>query len=173
MRLQLSKITLSRPLRRLLWWCLLVLVLVPILLICIDTGSSLFGYSTVVGYGKSMEPVLSSGDAIWVKYMDPTEVKVGDIVTLQLPGKDPVTHRVIKVQSLSNGSYLLETKGDANQLSERWEIEDGEKVAVAAIRAPFIGYLLDFLSNIVIRVILIGAVAVLAILWIRRQRTSS
>lgn len=173
MRLLLSKITLSRPLHRFLWWCLLVLVLVPILLICVDSGSALFGYSTVVGYGRSMEPALSSGDAIWAKYMNPTEVKVGDIVTLQRPGKEPVTHRVIKVQSLSNGDYLLETKGDANQLSEKWEIDAGEKVAVAVIRVPFIGYVLDFLSNIIVRVILIGVIAILAFLWIYRRRKNS
>ncbi len=144
-------------------------MLVPILLICVDSGSVLFGYSTVVGYGTSMEPTLRSGEALWTKYLNPAEVKVGDIVTLRLPGKEPVTHRVIKVQSLSNGSYFLETKGDANQLSERWEIDTEEKIAVALIRVPFIGYLLDFLSNIIVRVLLIGATATLAVIWVRRQ----
>ncbi len=161
------------PLHQLLWWCLLGLVLVPILLICVDTGSALFGYSTVVGYGTSMEPALSNGDALWAKYLNPTEVKVGDIVTLQLPSKEPVTHRVLRIHRLSNGSYLLETKGDANQFSEKWEIAAGEKIAVASIRVHFVGYVLQFLSNIAVRVILIGAMALLTVIWVRRQRTSA
>ncbi len=171
-RPRLSRIILGWPLHQLLWWCLLVLVLAPILLICVDAGSALFGYSTVVGYGTSMEPVLRSGDALWAKYLDPAEVKVGDIVTLQFPSKEPVTHRVVNIHRLSNGSYLLETKGDANQFSERWEVAIEEKIAVASIRVHFVGYVLDFLANIVVRVLLIGAMATLAVIWVRRRRAN-
>jgi len=149
-----------------------VLVPVPILLICVDAGSTLFGYSTVVGYGTSMEPTLRNGDALWAKHLDPAEVKVGDIVTLQLPGKEPITHRVLRIDRLSNGNYLLETRGDANQFSEKWEITAEEKVTVVVIRLHFIGYVLQFLSNIIVRALLIGAMATLAVIWVRRQRTA-
>ena len=169
---RLSRTTLGRFLKQLLWWCLLVLVLASTLLIWVDAGSAFFGYSTGVGYGTSMEPALHDGDALWVKYLNPTEVKVGDIVTLQLPNKEPITHRVVRIYRTSNGSYSLETRGDANQFSERWEIAAEEKVAVVLIRVCFIGYVLDFLSDIVVRVLLIGAIATLAVIWVRRQRTA-
>ena len=99
-------------------------------------------------------------------------MKVGDIVTLQLPGKEPMTHRVLRIDRLSNGNYLLETRGDANQLSEKWEIASEERIAVTFIRVHFIGYVLQFLSNIIVRVLLIGAMATLAVIWVRRQRTA-
>jgi len=99
-------------------------------------------------------------------------VKVGDIVTLQLSGKEPITHQVLRIDRLSNGNYLLETKGDANQLSEKWGIAADEKIAVTFIRVHFTGYVLDFLSNIIVRVLLIGATATLAVIWVRRQRTA-
>lgn len=99
-----------------------------------------------------------------MKYLDPAEVKVGDIVTLRLPDEELITHRVVKIHHLSNGSYLLETKGDANQFSERWEIAAEEKIAVTLIRVHFTGYVLDSLSNIVVRVLLIGTMATLAVI---------
>jgi len=119
-----------------------------------------------------MEPTLCDGDQLWVKYLGPAEVKVGDIVTLQLPSKEPVTHRVLRIHRLSNGSYFLETKGDANQFSEKWEIAADEKIAVTFIRVHFTGYVSDFLSNIIVRVLFIGAIATLAVIWVRRRRTA-
>ena len=47
-----------------------------------------------------------------------------------------------------------------------------EKVAVAFIRVHFAGYVLDFLANIIVRALLIGAMVTLAIIWVRRRRTA-
>ena len=77
-----------------------------------------------------MEPALLDGDQLWVKYVDPAEAKVGDIVAIQDPVWGKITHRLVSVESLPNGSYLMVTKGDANHYAEEWEVGPGSEVWV-------------------------------------------
>jgi len=70
------------PPRQLLWGLLLGLVLVPTILVWVAVGTAFFGYRAVSAYGTSMEPSLRSGDALWEKQLDATDIKVGDILTL-------------------------------------------------------------------------------------------
>jgi len=155
--------------RQVLRGALLVLVLVPTLVIWTAVGTVFFGYRPVSAWGNSMEPVLQNGDAFWVKRLDITEVKVGDIVTLALSGEESITHRVVKVESLSNGGYLLVIKGDANQFTEEWELRSDGTVEVLAARVPFAGYILEFIASILGRVLIISALVSLIVIWIRQR----
>ena len=77
-------------------------------------GGVFFGYRVEAAWGTSMGPTLRDGDALLVKRLDVADVKVDDVVTLCPLGDESITHRVVKIEPLSNGSYLLATKGDAN-----------------------------------------------------------
>jgi len=134
-------------------------------------GSCFFGYYPVASHGNSMEPALRDGDAIWVRQLDIAKVNAGDIVTFHYPGEGLITHRVVSVELLPQGSYLVVTKGDANRFAEGWEISAGETAAVAFARVRFAGYALDFLDSIFGRILLIGVpVATLVAMWVRRKR---
>ena len=148
---------------------LLGLVLVLTLLIWVAVGTGLLGYQAVNARGASMEPALQDGDALWVKQLDIADVKVGDIVTLENASVESITHRVIKIEPLSSGSYLVLTKGDANPFTEGWKISRDETVAVMVARVPFGGYVLEFLASILGRALLIGVVAIMVamLLWRR------
>jgi len=119
-----------------------------------------------------MEPALRDGDALLVKQLDIADVKVGDIVTLVPPGEESITHRVVKIEHLSNGSSLMATKGDANHFTEDWEISADWTVAVMVVRVPFGGYVLEFLASMSGRVLIASALVTLVAIWIRRRRTS-
>jgi len=134
---------------------------------CFVVGLFFFGYRFEIAYGSSMEPALSDGDMIWVKYLDIADVKIGDIVTLEHPSEGATTHRVIKMQPLPQGGYLLETKGDANFVAEAWKIGADERVAVAVARVRFAGYVVDFLGS---ALLISLAVATVAAMWVRRRR---
>ena len=157
---------------QLLRWSLLSLVLVPTILVWFVVGSIPFGYHLVISHGSSMEPLLRDGDAILVKQLDVTNVEVGDIVTLSPPGEQLVTHRLIKVQPLSQGGFLLVTNGDALQFAEEWEIGADETVEVLVARVHFIGYALEFLRSTAGITLLITYIVILVAIWLRRRRLS-
>jgi signal peptidase I len=110
---------------------------VPTILVWVAVGTAFFGYRAVSAYGTSMEPSLRSGDALWEKPLDATDIKVGGILTLVSPGEGSITHRVVKIEPLSTGSYLLATKGDVNHFTEEWEISADWKAAVVVARIPW------------------------------------
>jgi len=160
--------------RQLLRGSLLGSILAPTILIWLVLASFFFGYYPVASQGNSMEPVLRDGDAIWVKQLDIAEVNVGDIVTLHYPGEGLITHRVVIVGLLPQGSYLVVTKGDANQFAEAWEISADTTVAVTFARIRLAGHVLDFLDTLFGRVLFIAVplVALIA-MWVRRKRMAS
>jgi len=144
--------------------------MIPTLLVWVAVGSSFFGYRVAAAWGTSMEPAFRNGDALWVKQLDIAEVKVGDIVTIVPPGDESITHRVVKFEPLSKGTYLVVTKGDANRFTEDWEISADWTVALVLAHVPFGGYVWEFLDSIFGKVLIIGAVVTLIVILIRRRR---
>ncbi len=67
----------------------------------------------------SMEPALYRGDFVIVRAVDPTTLRVGDIIiydatSLGFPsGSVPIVHRIIEIQDVSGQLYFF-TKGDNN-----------------------------------------------------------
>lgn len=150
---------------------LLGLVLAPTILIWFAVGSLFFGYRPVGIQGTSMEPALLDGDQLWVKYVDPAEAKVGDIVAIQDPVWGKITHRLVSVESLPNGSYLMVTKGDAKHYAEKREVGPGSEVGVAFVRIRFAGQVVRFLKTIPgMILLLVGIVAMSMALWMARRR---
>lgn len=156
--------------RQLLKWSLVGLVLAPTIFLWLVVGSSLFGYRLVSITGTSMEPALYHGDTLWTKSLDPAEVKVGDIVILQHPALGLISHRVTKVQPLSQEGYLLETKGDANFCVERYETIADETVRVSLAHVRYAGYALEFFGSIGGIVLLLGLAASAIAIYMRRTR---
>lgn len=63
----------------------------------------------------SMSPTITAGSVALVREIPASEVKIGDIITVDRPGNLPVTHRVRSIEPMSNGQWKLEMKGDANE----------------------------------------------------------
>ncbi|WP_440220176.1 signal peptidase I [Dietzia sp. MNB45] len=62
----------------------------------------------------SMSPTIPTGSVAVVRKISADEIRVGDVVTVDRPGRLPVTHRVIEVQPQVPGEALIRMKGDAN-----------------------------------------------------------
>jgi signal peptidase I len=140
-------------------------------LTCLAALPLLFGYRFGTAHGMSMEPTLRDGDMVWLMSATVSDIRIGDIVTLSSPESELITHRVIQVQRLPPGGYFMETKGDANWLTEVWEISANGTVLVVVARVPFGGYVIDFLGSAPVRAILLClVVAVVILMWARRRR---
>ncbi len=64
---------------------------------------------------NSMVPVFSRGDLIVVKGLECGKIEVGDIIVYHNPKRNiPIVHRVVEIDSDSQGEVLFTTKGDNN-----------------------------------------------------------
>ena len=147
------------------------LLLVPPLFAATLAGGLLFGYHLVGAQGISMEPTLHHGDALWVKYIEPAEVEVGDIVTLRW-GEEWITHRVVHIEPLPSGDYFVVTRGDANFATEEWQIRAHEKIGVAVVSFRILSHVLHFLETTPVRVLLGLMMVVIVAFIMRRRRTA-
>lgn len=145
-------------------WSIITTVLVVLMVLCAVflMGSRLIGYECYTVISGSMEPNYSVGDLLYVKAVDPAEVKVGDPITFIL-NEDLVvaTHRVVRVDTENQRFY---TKGDANDVEDAEPVHYKNLVGVPQFSVPVLGYVSDFVQNPPGMYITIGAGVVLLLL---------
>lgn len=98
---------------------------------------------------SSMEPTYPPGTLVVVRPVDPSELSVGDVVTVQLESGEEtvVTHRIVAIQHRADGNIQFITKGDAN------DTPDADPRMPIQIRGevwyyiPFIGYVSTAVSG--------------------------
>jgi signal peptidase len=117
---------------------------------------------------SSMEPGLPPGTLVIVKPIEPTDVRIGTVITYQLDSGEPavVTHRVIEIQSpnLPGGEPSFITKGDANSAPDAEPVMSVQLRGSVWYSVPLIGWV----NNIVngdLRAIVIPVVAGLLFLY--------
>ena len=143
-------------------------LLIPILFTCFAGGALLFGYRFNGILGTSMEPTLHNGDMIWLKHVNIAEVMIGDVVILSSPKSGSISHRVINSEPVSEERYLVETKGDANLISEYWIVEPDDTVYIVVSSILLGGYALDFLDSLYGRVVVV-CLGITALIAVRAQ----
>lgn len=121
-----------------------------------------FGGRSFSVMSGSMEPTIATGDLVMTKAIAPHEARSGDIVTFKDPGGSGrlLTHRV--ASALPAGSdYRFVTKGDANDVAERWSVAADGQVGRVMFRLPKLGYALGLSRRPAGRVALITLPALL------------
>ena len=68
----------------------------------------------------SMQPKYPPGTLVVAKPVDPTRLRVGDVVTYQIASGEPevVTHRIVNVATTLDGKITFQTQGDANNIAD-------------------------------------------------------
>lgn len=108
-------------------------------------GSRLIGYQCYNIISPSMEPEYSVGDLIYVKEVDPSTIKVGDVITF-IVNEDLVvgTHRVVSIDA---EKQQFTTKGDANDVEDAEPVHFNNVIGVPQFSIPKLGYVSDFIQN--------------------------
>ena len=127
-------------------WSIVTTVIVILMVLCAVflLGSRLIGYECYNVISPSMEPEYSVGDLIYVKEVDPSTVKVGDVITFVV-NEDLVvgTHRVVRID---NEKKQFITKGDTND-TEDAPVHFNNLIGVPKFSIPKLGYVSDFVQN--------------------------
>ncbi len=139
------------------------LVVLMVLCAVFLMGSRLLGYQCYNIISPSMEPEYMVGDLIYVKEVDPTTIKEGDVITF-IVNEDLIvgTHRVVRVDAENQRFY---TKGDANEIEDQSPVHYNNVIGVPEFSIPKLGYVSDFVQNPpgMYITIGIGAILILAV----------
>ncbi|WP_205791422.1 hypothetical protein [Microbacterium sulfonylureivorans] len=122
----------------------------------------------------SMSPTIPAGSAAIVRQIPASEIEVGDVITVDRPGKLPITHRATSVSPVPGGredARLITMRGDANAVDDPFPYEvTGVRLVVFSV--PGIAPAVASLGNPwVLGSVTIGAtVLVVWVFWPRRPK---
>ncbi|MGE5456020.1 MAG: signal peptidase I [Ignavibacteriales bacterium] len=110
----------------------IVLFAAFIIVVCLqrfsDNKLSFFNYRMFTVISGSMKPKYDIGDVLISKNVEPSKIKVGDVISYQgikggFAGK-VITHQVIGVTKSGSGKYIFRAKGLANLVEDPAVSED-------------------------------------------------
>jgi signal peptidase I len=136
---------------------LAVVVVIAVLLLILGgfaRGGRAFagGYRPLIVLSGSMVPKMPVGSVVISKSVDPTVIKVGDIITFTqrsaLRGSNEpfVSHRVVHVLNQATGLSFV-TKGDANNTTDSAPVLASQVVGRVILILPFVGKLSQFVHR--------------------------
>lgn len=88
------------------------------------------------------EDGFNKGDILFMVRANPEKLRIGDVVIFEAGQKNPIIHRIIKIEE-KEGKYFFSTMGDNNngQLSVEKEISQNKLVGKAVFKlAPYVGW---------------------------------
>lgn len=130
--------------------------------------AGVFWLTTAVGFVQplivisgSMEPEIDTGDLLFARRVPTADVQVGDVVSLPSElVENLVTHRVVSIEPLGDGTWAIEMQGDANPSPDSDVYIVGDEVWKPAMRIPGMGTTVTTLTQR--EVVIPAAVALLA-----------
>ena len=96
----------------------------------------------------SMEPGIDTGDLLIATRVDTADLAVGDIVSLPSDYTDHlVTHRIISIDAVGDGTWRIEMQGDANDGPDIAPYIVGDEVWSPAVRLPGVGSMISTVTQ--------------------------
>ena len=131
------------------WGQRVLLALALILFLALGVLPRLGLYRPVTVLSGSMRPTFSPGDMVIVIPEPVSAVRVGQVISYQVPvGIHQVeTHRIVKI--LQGGAHpTVQTQGDANNYHDPWtaKLEGNTAWRMVAV-IPHLGYVVNFLRS--------------------------
>lgn len=143
-----------------------ILVCLVVLLAVLLVGVRLVGFQVFTVLSGSMEPTYHVGSLIYVKSVDPAELRVGDVITFMLDESTVATHRIIQVVPDEEDPAVIRfaTQGDANDAPDGTLVHCKNVVGKPVFTIPYLGYLASFIQHPPGTYIAISAGAILLLL---------
>ena len=139
------------------------LVVVVVLLAVLLAGARLLGLQVYTVLSGSMEPQYHVGSIIYVKEVEPSELKVGDAISFLISENTVATHRIIEILPDEDDPNVIRfrTKGDNNDIEDTNPVHSNNVLGKVVGTIPLLGYVSDFVQNPPGTYITLGAVFVL------------
>lgn len=127
-----------------------VFVLLKVITTKQGEAPSIFGYSLFRVVTGSMEPQIPVDSLILVKREEASTLQVGDVISFY--SRDPSllgevnTHRIVEIHE-NEGSLSFTTKGDANNIVDRYDTREEDLLGKVVFSSASIGKFVRLLSN--------------------------
>ena len=143
-----------------------ILVALVVLLAVALVGVRLAGIRTFTVLSGSMEPTYHVGSLIYVKKVDPTTIRPGQVITFMLDENTVATHRVVEVVPDEDDPSTLRfrTKGDANDAEDGSLVHYKNVIGTPVFTIPKLGYAANYIQHPPGLYVAISAGAVLLLL---------
>lgn len=139
-------------------WIVIIacVIMVPILVINLyimfqsatnnDEIPSAFGIKPFIVLSGSMETEIHKGDLILTKIVDPSTLKIDDVIAFRDAEGTVTTHRIIDIVENEGVTYFI-TKGDNNNTQDMNLVEYADVEGIYIGRIPGVGSLMNSLSK--------------------------
>ena len=125
-----------------------IFLILIILFACLMILGPFLGFRSEVVLSGSMEPAIPAGGVVFVRPIEPAEIREGNIIMYtSRDGTNLVTHRVVRVESDAASGLRFVTRGDANRDPDPNPIPARQVVGTIWFHLPFIGILLLFIRT--------------------------
>ncbi|WP_429517739.1 signal peptidase I [Rhodococcus sp. BE178] len=140
----------SRRPRSISWLCretaLTIGAVAGVICIVATVAAMVFGVKPLIFRSGSMSPEITTGSLALSRNVPATDLKVGDVVSVENTQGTRITHRVHALDPQAGGTVLVTLKGDANQDPdiEPYAITEADRVFTSV---GGLGYVVAWLSS--------------------------
>jgi len=126
-----------------------LLVTAVVILALLLVGVRLIGMQVFTVLSGSMEPTYHTGALLYVKDVDYTELKEGDVITFMLDEDTVATHRIVGVVPDENDPTVIRyrTKGDANDAEDGSLVHYKNVIGTPVFSIPKLGFVANYIQN--------------------------
>lgn len=156
----------NRTVRKILNTFSTVCVALAVMLAVLLVGARIVGLRVFTVLSGSMEPTYHTGALIYVKKVEPAEIKAGQVITFMLDENTVATHRVVGVVPDEDDPATLRfrTKGDANDAEDGSLVHYKNVIGTPVFTIPYLGYVADYIQHPPGMYVAISAGAILLLL---------
>ncbi len=126
-----------------------VLMVLAVILSILLVSVKLIGIDVLTIISPSMEPKYPTGSLVYLADVDPSKLKVGDVITFQITDNMTATHRIKEIIPDENDPSILRfrTKGDNNDTYDGKLVEFKDVKGKVVFCIPFLGYLAQYIQT--------------------------
>lgn len=128
-----------------------------------DKVPSIFGIKPFMVLSGSMETNIKIGDLIFTKEIDPSTLKVNDVIAFRDEENTVTTHRIIDIIMQDGVNYFV-TKGDNNNSQDKNLVEYKDVEGIYIGRIPALGKIMKSLSEPIVVIIAILGITLIFII---------
>lgn len=123
------------------------LVIVVVVLAILLHGLQFVGLKPYSVLSGSMQSVYPTGSLLYIKYVNPETLEVGDVITYKMEGGTLCTHRIIEIVHNEDNPdiFRFRTKGDENDTADPL-VDRDRVVGKATFCIPLLGYLATYIA---------------------------
>lgn len=124
-------------------------VILALVLVLLLVAPRVFGMHVFTVLSGSMEPSYPVGSLIYVKSVDPFQLKEGDVITFLLDEDTVATHRIVDIvpDDEEDSVIRFRTKGDANDAEDGSLVHCRNVVGTPIFTIPKLGFFADYIRH--------------------------